>query len=83
MARLGGVMIEDYYLPTDALKKVLIGTMFLEEKADELIVEIIKTIIKSGHHKDAIKWGYSYGDGIVCIYKQIPVLDVENHLNSN
>jgi len=76
--------IDDYYLPTDALKKVLVGTIFVEDNCnyDEMMVAIIRGIIASEHHEDAIKWGYSQGDGIICIYKKVPLQDIYNHLNN-
>jgi len=72
------------FLPTDALKKVLVGTIFVQYDCnyEEMMVGVIRAIIKSGHHQDAVKWGFSYGDGIICIYKQVPVLDIFNHLHS-
>lgn len=76
--------INDYYLPTDSLKKVLIGTIFVEEDCnyEEMMTTIIRGIIASGIHDDAMKWGYVQGSGIICIYKQVPMLDIYGHLSS-
>jgi hypothetical protein len=74
--------LEDYYLPTDALKKVLIGTIFITDgNYEELAIELIKVLADSGYHPDAVKWGMTYTDGILCLYKQVPCLDIWNHLN--
>jgi len=76
--------INDYYLPLDALKKVLVGTIFVEDNCnyEEMMISIIRGIIASGHHDDAIKWGFTQGDGLICIYKQVPLLDLFGHLHS-
>lgn len=73
------------FLPTDSLKKVLVGMVFVQDDCnyEEMMIDVIRAIINSGHHEDAIKWGYSQGDSIIVIYKQVPVLKIFNHLNAN
>jgi len=72
------------FLPMASLKKVLVGTIFVEDNCnyEEMMTSIIRGIIASGFHDDALKWGYSQGDGIICIYKKVPCLDTYNHLHS-
>jgi hypothetical protein len=76
--------LEEYFLPITSTKKVLIGTIFIDDNAgdyDPMMTTILRGIIGSGIHLDALSWGYAQGDGIICIYKRVPLLDVENHLN--
>ena len=76
--------IENYYLPVTSLKRVLVGTIFVEDEGnyEEMMTAVIRGIMNSGLHEDAMKWGYVQGSGIICIYKQIPILDIFGHLHS-
>jgi len=76
--------IDDYYLPLTSLKRVLIGTIFIEDEGnyDDMMTTIIRGIMASGMHEDALKWGYVQGSGLICIYKQVPMLDIYGHLSS-
>ena len=77
--------IDNYYLPVTSLKKVLVGTIFVEDDCgnyEEMMTAVIRGIMNSGLHEDAMKWGYMQGSGIICIYKQVPMLDIFGHLNA-
>ena len=77
--------IDNYYLPINSTKKVLVGTIFVEDNCnyDEMMTSIIRGIVASGHHEDAMGWGYAQADGIICIYKRVPLLDIWQHLEAN
>ena len=76
--------IDDYYLPTDSLKQVLIAVIFVDEEGNysEMMRTIVTQMRASGMHSDAVSWGYSEGCGMIAIYKKIPMLDIWGHLHS-
>jgi hypothetical protein len=75
-------MIDNYFLPSDSTKKVLVATIFVGDgDHTELATDLIRVLACSGYHPDAIRWGMTSTDCILCLYKTVPCLDIFNHLH--
>jgi hypothetical protein len=75
------------FLPLTATKHVLVATFFVQFWADmeveTLVRETVYSLKSSGLCEDALSFSFFTTENCVHIYKSIPVLDVENHLNMN
>jgi hypothetical protein len=75
------------FLPTNATKRVLVAVLLVEYFADmeveQLVRGVVSSLMQSGLCEDALSYCQLTTENCVNIYKVVPVLDVENHLNSN
>jgi hypothetical protein len=79
--------IDNYFLPLDTEKKVVIATFILEgDESDEQVKLMVKIICRglyqSGWYQDADNFGYQFTDLTLTIYKKVPIFDVWNHLHT-
>jgi hypothetical protein len=80
--------IDDFYLPLDTLKRVPIGTILLDTEAEteylyKMLTSFFKAIYDSEFHEDAISFCFHISEGIIVLYKRVPLLDVDKHLEPN
>jgi hypothetical protein len=75
------------FLPLNSTKHVLVATFFVKFWADmeveNLVRETVCSLKSSGLCEDALSFSFFTTEDCVHIYKKVPVLDIENHLNMN
>lgn len=75
------------FLPVTATKHVLVATFFVEYWADMEVETLAKRTVaalqESGLCPDALSFCQQTQENMLLIFKTVPVLDVENHLNMN
>jgi hypothetical protein len=88
---LGGEMetdlkMEDFYLPFNSTKKVLVATITTDGEDgnyQEMIRDILRVFRERSFHEDAIKYCCVFMEEIILIYKVVPLLDISKHLEEN
>jgi hypothetical protein len=78
--------IDNYFLPLNSTRKVLIAVFFLdgecESEINQMVRAVIGGLVHSGFYTDAQKFGFTYNESTVNIYKEVPIFDVWGHLHS-
>ena len=75
------------FLPLTSTNHVLVAVFFVQYWADMEVEQLARNTVialqKSGLCEDALSFCKQIQENCLMIYKVVPVLDIENHLNMN